>query len=145
MDRRDYYAQFSDYPDGTTFNEGRMILSVPIYNCEDGTEEVYEFPCTFEVCGTCDGKGKHVNPSIDAHGITQDEWENDWSYEDRENYFSGMYDVQCNECKGRRVVPEINHDILSEDQKKARSLLREWQEDEEDYRRICEAERRMGA
>jgi hypothetical protein len=30
-----------------------------------------------------------------SNGITAEEWDRDWSYEDRENYLSGMYDQPC--------------------------------------------------
>lgn len=64
------------------------------------------FQFKYGVCGTCDGKGTHVNPSIDAHGISPEEFDDDPDF--RDNYFSGMYDVACYECQGRRVVPELN-------------------------------------
>lgn len=57
----------------------------------------------FAVCPTCEGAGKHVNPSIDAHGIGADEFNEDPDFADA--YFSGAYDVACVECKGLRVVP----------------------------------------
>lgn len=65
-----------------------------------------EIPFEWEVCGTCRGKGQHVNPSIDAHGITAEEWDQ-WSYEEQEEYRNGYYDVPCYECKGRRVSPAL--------------------------------------
>jgi hypothetical protein len=55
------------------------------------------------VCPTCEGEGKHVNPSIDSHGISREEFDEDPDFE--EAYFSGAYDVTCVECKGQRVVP----------------------------------------
>lgn len=62
-------------------------------------------PCAYVVCETCDGKGRHVNPSIDSNGITSSEFDEDPDF--RESYFNGDYDVPCAECKGQRVVPEI--------------------------------------
>lgn len=98
------------------------------------------FPIQFEVCFVCYGKGKHTNPGVDAHGITGEEFENEWSYEDRELYFSGGYDVTCNLCRGKRVVPSIS-DSAPENIKK---MFIDDEQDEADYQRVCRAERRMG-
>lgn len=75
---------------------------------EDDDELEHELPAKFEVCHRCRGRGTHVNPSIDGHGITAEEWDRDWSYEDRENYMSGFYDVDCHECDGLRVVAVVD-------------------------------------
>lgn len=94
--------------------EGRPIVAGELRDDEaleaDGECILLEVPIRYEVCGTCDGKGTHVNPSIDAHGITAEEWSNDWDDEEREGYFAGNYDVQCYECHGARVVPEVDED-----------------------------------
>jgi hypothetical protein len=55
----------------------------------------------YKVCETCNGKGSHVNPSIDASGITAD----DMYDMDMEAYMDGDYDVECYGCFGKRVVP----------------------------------------
>lgn len=57
----------------------------------------------FEVCPLCDGRGKHVNPSIDAHGLTRDDFDEDPDF--AEDYFRGNYDIRCNLCGGEKVVP----------------------------------------
>lgn len=58
----------------------------------------------FAVCPTCEGRGTHVNPSIDAHGITAEEMD-ELGDDFREDYMGGVYDVACAECNGLRVVP----------------------------------------
>lgn len=63
----------------------------------------------FAVCPTCRGKGTHVNPSIDAHGITSEEMD-DLGDDFREDYISGHYDVLCAECNGLRVVAKCYQD-----------------------------------
>lgn len=68
-------------------------------------EEDREVAIRMEVCGTCDGRGSHVNPSIDADGISSEEWAHEWGDEDRDAYLSGAFDVACAECGGARVVP----------------------------------------
>jgi len=61
------------------------------------------------VCPTCRGNGTHVNPSIDAHGITGEEMA-ELGEDFREDYVSGVYDIPCNECGGMRVVPACSTD-----------------------------------
>jgi RecJ-like exonuclease len=91
-----------------TFDEANMVAVVCIYE-DNGDETQVEVPVKYEVCPTCDGKGTHVNPAIDAGGITSSEWE-EWDDEDRESYMSGAYDVRCYECQGKRVVPVLDRD-----------------------------------
>lgn len=62
-----------------------------------------EIPFQYEVCDRCNGKGTHVNPSIDGNGITGDEMA-EAGPEFLEDYMSGVYDVSCYECHGQRVV-----------------------------------------
>lgn len=72
-------------------------------------EELYEvrIPTIKIICPTCNGNGKHVNPSIDGNGISaSDECWQDEGFE--EDYFQGRYDVTCHECNGRNVVDEID-------------------------------------
>lgn len=87
-----------------SFDEKRMLVSVTI-----GDKE-YELPCIYSVCPTCDGKGSHVNPSIDADGLTAEDFAEDPEF--AESYFRGAYDMPCNECKGRRVVPDLDRDNI---------------------------------
>ncbi len=93
-------------------------MKIEIEQANGDFEEV-EVPVKFEVCGRCDGKGSHVNPSIDGHGITSEEWNGpDWDDESRETYLSGGYDVPCYDCKGLRVVEVPNFDVMSDEMKK---------------------------
>jgi len=118
MDRREtnqqWYDSFDERNMTLTLKEGDGRLEID----EDG-EEVFigeMIPAIFEVCGTCDGKGKHVNPSIDSNGLSAEDFDEDPDF--RENYFSGMYDVPCNECHGKRVVPAPDYNRMTEEQKK---------------------------
>lgn len=77
---------------------------------EDGNDIELNVPVAFEVCPTCQGKGKHVNPSIDCDGLSREDFDEDPDF--RELYFSGAYDVACYECDGMRVVPVIVRDKL---------------------------------
>ena len=58
---------------------------------------------SFEACSRCNGTGKHVNPAIDGHGISMQEFADDPDF--AEEYISGAYDIPCDKCRGKRVVP----------------------------------------
>lgn len=94
----------------------------------------------WEVCETCNGQGKHVNPSIDAHGISADEFSEDPDFAD--DYHRGSYDVTCYECGGRTTSVAVDRGRTSEATLK---YVNEWFDNEASYRAECDAERRMGA
>lgn len=115
MDRRDRMLAMGRW--WQRVDERRMVAIV-LAEDEEGEEREIEIPVEFEVCSTCGGKGKHANPSVDAHGITEDEW-GQWSPEEQESYLSGGYDVECYECAGRRVVPVPVMARMTDEQKDA--------------------------
>lgn len=66
-------------------------------------EEEHELPAEWVICNRCRGNGTHVNPSIDSHGITQEEFDEDPDFE--EAYFDGSYDIACEErCRDGKVL-----------------------------------------
>ena len=90
----------------------------------DDHEEDIDFPAKHTICNKCNGNGKHSNPNIDKNGITGEEWENDWSEEERLSYLSNVYDIICSECHGKRVTLVIDQDkILDNLLKKYYKLL----------------------
>lgn len=72
----------------------------------------YEFPARKEICHRCDGEGQHTNPNIDGHGITAEEWHNEWDEDEREGYMNGRYDVVCEECRGNKIVMVIDEETI---------------------------------
>ena len=123
---------------------------------EDLSEEAYNLidengcvilPMKFKVCSTCNGKGTHVNPSIDSHGITEEEWNRDWSYEEQETYLSGGYDIACYECHGEKVVPEININSynITNPMREIIEIIDSNIREEMLYTRSCMMERALGA
>lgn len=56
------------------------------------------------ICTLCRGEGTHVNPSIDAHGISAEEMHDDPDF--AESYMRGDYDVPCARCGGSGKVRE---------------------------------------
>jgi hypothetical protein len=83
------------------FNERTMTAWVVEQDDDDETERPVK--CRYEVCDICNGKGTHVNPSIDCGGLTSEDFDEDPDF--AECYFDGMFDVTCYGCKGKRVVP----------------------------------------
>ena len=75
----------------------------------DGSE--VKLPSHWEVCPVCRGNGKHVNPAIDAGGLSAEDFHDDPDFAG--DYMSGVYDVTCNRCGGKRVVDAVDWDALS--------------------------------
>jgi hypothetical protein len=50
------------------------------------------------ICPICDGDGTHVNPSIDAHGLSREDFDDDPDF--AEDYMRGVYNVACQTCGG---------------------------------------------
>jgi hypothetical protein len=105
------------------------------------THEV-EMPIAWEVCYLCNGRGSHVNPSIDCNGLTAEDFAEDPDF--AENYFGGMYDQTCNACGGRTTVPVIQEDYLNDEQKEHLKKIHKEAEEQAAYERERAWERRMG-
>lgn len=87
-----------------------MKTIVNLFNDETGGYEPVELPARYEVCPTCEGRGR-----VDNLGpMTGDEYrEACHDCEDfAANYRNGLYDVTCHECKGLRVVTVVDEDRL---------------------------------
>jgi hypothetical protein len=107
---------------------------------EDGFEQTHELPATRVICSNCDGKGHHVNRAIDGHGISPEEFHRDPEF--MEDYFNGVFDVQCDECRGAKIVLEVNRNTCDPE------LLKKWDaawKDAAEARAEYEAERRARA
>jgi len=97
-----------------------------------------ELDTKWAVCPVCRGEGKHVNPSLDAGGLSE-EMVGDPEFMD--DYMGGCYDQTCNRCRGKRVVPEVDWNALTAYERKAyEKQLR----DDADYEAERLAEIRMG-
>jgi hypothetical protein len=110
-----------------------------IYEDEEEDREV-ELPAIWMVCPRCHGEGKHVDPRIDGNGFTEDDWAQE-SHEFKEDYMSGKYDVTCHECKGLRVVPEVDEHCCDPELLKA---YYEKLDADADYERTCRMELMYG-
>lgn len=98
----------------------------------------------FEVCSTCKGRGTHVNPNIDCGGITASEWA-EWDHEEREHYWSGAYDVGCNQCHGEKVIQTLEYETENKLYNWCCERLSEHYEAQYDSAREMAAERAWGA
>jgi hypothetical protein len=149
-------------------NHPENFDTLDCYSCETGKRRVLEhheerldadaedrnyvafkpvlFPMKLVPCGTCNGTGKHVNPSIDCGGISQDDFDADPGF--REAYFGGAYDVTCYGCSGAKQLPIVDEDALDAEDKakyeRWRAYADEVARDEADYAAERAAERRMG-
>jgi len=120
----------------------RCLITVWDYSSGDSEEICGWIPVEYRVCDLCNGRGRHTNPSIDASGLSRDDFDADPQFE--EDYRRGLFDVRCYQCNGRRVVPTPVEVYLSEEQEKLLRLLREKLEDEAMYAAEVAAERRWG-
>jgi hypothetical protein len=84
-----------------------------VFEETDDGEVEHEIPTRWAVCPVCEGKGSHVNPSIDSGGLTGEDFANDPEF--MEDYFSGQYDQPCNRCGGRTTVRAVDRDACPVD------------------------------
>ena len=104
---------------------------------EDGGEQVLNLPAKYEVCWRCSGKGAH---DCWEGGMTGDEMA-EQGPDFFDDYMSGMYDRQCTECHGKRVLSVVDRlrcnpeDLV---------LYEQHLEQEAAYQAEIDAERRMG-
>jgi hypothetical protein len=79
-------------------------------------ETTLVLPAKLEICDLCRGMGTVVDPSIDAGGLSREDFDEDPEFE--EDYFGGVHDIPCPQCGGKRVVPVVDYQGLAPDQKK---------------------------
>ena len=108
------------------------------YEDDDGDLITDVVPHVWDVCGVCEGTGTHVNPSIDAGGLSSD-MEQDFEFMD--DYRSGAYDVVCQTCHGRTTIPVIDESRVDPDVLRLHQEYCQSYADDAAYER---AERAMG-
>tara|TARA_R110000772_G_C13310282_1_gene440314 strand:- start:40502 stop:40915 length:414 start_codon:yes stop_codon:yes gene_type:complete len=120
-------------------SQGKAKEPILLVENEDGEYDEVKLPTKFEVCDLCEGRGKHVNPSIDCGGISAHMFDDE---DFAENYNAGQYDIPCNRCEGLRVVQAVDWDAMPKEQAaEYEAQLKE----EADSRAENLAELRMGA
>lgn len=119
-----------------------QILKVRLSDETGQDETEHELPAKYEVCGRCEGSGKHLNQSIGGHAYSAEEFDEAFpDGEQREQYFQrgGIYDVPCAECGGERVVLVVDERACRVGP--LREVLRQWRRQEAERAR-SEAEDR---
>jgi RecJ-like exonuclease len=90
------------------------------YLNDDDDEIELDLPYRMEVCGNCEGHGTVMNESMRNHAYSAEEFAESFPEdEDREQYFKrgGIYDVVCTACHGKNVVPVVDEERLTKEQK----------------------------
>ena len=89
----------------------KMTITIP--ESKEIDDELIDtvFPAKYEVCDVCEGKGHYVNPNIDRHGLSSEDFDEDPDF--RDQYISGIYDIQCRNCKGKGMELVIDGDRTS--------------------------------
>lgn len=105
---------------------------------DDAGNEI-ELPSKWIVCPTCNGKGTHVNPSIDSGGISAQDFHDDPDFAD--DYMRGTYDQTCAQCAGRSTVLGVDFDAMTP---ALRAMWEQQQRDDADYDAERMAEIRAG-
>lgn len=123
-------------------NHGKVDESTdpPTLIIDTGDDEIIKLRCKYDVCGTCRGRGQHVNPSIDCCGLTAEDFYEDPDF--AEDYMRGVYDQTCNECGGKRVVPIVDRENNKKEDVEAYD---KHMKDQYDDARMTASERAMGA
>lgn len=104
------------------------VITLPVPS-EDAEEDV-TVPIRYIICTTCNGRGRHVNPSVDSNGISAEEFAEDPDF--AEQYRRGDYDVTCYGCGGKRVQPMLDIDKIT---KELHARIDKHLEEREAYRR----------
>ena len=134
------YIDRMNYFNDPRVNPSKARVTIEIEDPKTGEGVEIELPTKWEICDLCNGEGRHVNPSIDAGGISGEAFLEDPDF--AEDYMAGAYDVACNACGGAGKVKVPDYDQLTEDQRKA---LEEQQMADAAYEAERRAELIMGA
>ena len=125
----------------TDINLKKHTATATCYDSELDEEVSMTVPIRMELCPICDGIGKYVNPNIDRNGLTASDFE-EAGEQFREDYFSGVFDITCECCKGKNVIPVINTSYAGAEVKKFVKMLQDSREEEAACRRENQAELR---
>ena len=116
-----------------------MDKPVIYVSSDDSYVDEIELPTKWEICGRCEGEGKHCNPSIDGNGLTREDFEEDPDF--AENYFEGLYDVACYDCGGSGKKKVADESKMSDEEKK---IWREQERERAIDAQVCRMEQMYG-
>ena len=143
LDRRDHTDSYKWWdeisPDRrkVTLRFGFLDEDDELVSVDEDLEEVERkwYHIKWVVCTMCQGRGAYVNPSIDSHGLTREDFDEDPEFHD--DYMSGVYNIPCGLCGGRAVEPEFDEDYnvdvkeLMKSRDKFLNMLHGWDAEEE--------------
>ena len=64
------------------------------------------------ICPACKGEGTCVNPNIDSHGLSAEDFHEDPGF--AEDYRNGVHDIDCPPCQGSGKLRQSQLDALDE-------------------------------
>ena len=106
-----------------------MDRTVPFsYMDQEGDYIEEEFKAVWAICSYCEGEGHH---SRHLGAITESDRQ-DWSEEEIASYFAGHYDMECEVCKGKGKVLEM--DLTALDPEIKPLILKQIKRNERDAR-----------
>lgn len=110
---------------------------------DEGEEITTTFPSKNEVCPECEGTGFVLAGGLRGAAFSAEEFCEAFEPEEREEYFrrGGIYDTTCDVCRGKNVIPVIDEEHLTEEQKKLFAEYTEWQNENDRYESESRAER----
>jgi RecJ-like exonuclease len=95
-----------------------MTVTVKYYN-DEGEEVETTFPSVMEVCTECNGEGFVLCEGMRGVAYSAEDFERDFDDEERQQYMTrgGIYDQVCPVCHGKNVVPIVDEERLTDNQK----------------------------
>jgi hypothetical protein len=67
---------------------------------------VINAPVHLSICPMCEGDGTVVDPKIDSSGWSREDLDQDPEFEAA--YYAGAYDVECPNCKNKKLMATVN-------------------------------------
>lgn len=97
-----------------SIDENRLTATIKNYlNGEPG--ELVSIPIVFEVCHSCNGRGKILDPSLGISDLSPEKLAAS-GQDVVDAYNAGEFHINCHECLGARVLPNLDEDRASQPQ-----------------------------
>lgn len=94
----------------------------------------------YAVCPNCRGEGHHFRRDLDENAMLDDMRQEPDFDEQFDNYRSGAFDEVCVECKGNRVIPEVD-EYFEKHYPREYQIVQNWEQGMADHEAECRAER----
>ena len=106
------------------------MITVKWYD-EAGDEVESTFPSVMIVCPECEGTGFVLCEGMRGYAYSAEEFAESFDDDERAQYFTrgGIYDQKCPCCHGKNVIPIVNEERLTSDQKVEYDLYCESEEE----------------